>query len=365
MLVHEHDDRLLPRVVGRSCLRAVARSDIAVRLALEPVDERVRDISPGVEADIDDHGLLSHDILVGLALELGLVVVAHGGDVQVADFVSARLLDVLAQTIDAILVIQIVPLLLGQNLVLHRSRPGLAGVGVDQELELPVLLVIDEFVELLVEGQVVAVDGQNIFARLDPGFEVGAGRAGRHLAHAKARSAAITVIEHKPQLRRDRLRGAAGGRGDFRVRGFQFPDHPLQKPGELVAGLHRFEQRLILAANRHPIPAVKVWIVKPAMVGLPKLSERSPALRPHVPLPVGRERHLLRALALHPQGVELAVLGVERLLPVLGDAQLRLATPGGQSLRLLAVIRHGPNIPFGDKQDEALRRDRHVRLRRL
>ena len=217
MLVHQHDDGLFPRAVGRGLRAFVAWAIPAVLLALQPINQRVGDVAASVEAHIQNHALLAAHVFVGLALEAGLILPAHRADVQVAELPAGRGLHVFAQALGAVLVLQIVPVGSGENLVFHLPRAVLLRLLVHEELELAVLPVVDELVELLVQRHVLPVDGEHVVARLNFRLLVGTRRARRHLRHADARPG-MRVIKGEAQVRRHRLRHTGRGSGNLAVR---------------------------------------------------------------------------------------------------------------------------------------------------
>src|SRR5688572_31187448 len=128
--------------MGRLRLR-IGWTEIAVRLALDPINERVGDVAATVKAHVNDHRLLARHILVGFTLKLDLVAHAHGCQMQVTNLSIALFLDGLAKTLDAVAVVKVIPFPIAHDLILHGAGAQLVSVGVDEELELAALLVVD------------------------------------------------------------------------------------------------------------------------------------------------------------------------------------------------------------------------------
>ena len=87
-------ERALAEGLAAGCGGAVAGRHDEVVLAGEDVDDAAVDVAAVVVADVDDDALLALVLDVEVEVELGEVVVAHGGDVDVAELAAGDFFDV-------------------------------------------------------------------------------------------------------------------------------------------------------------------------------------------------------------------------------------------------------------------------------
>src|SRR5207248_11126169 len=100
---------------------------------------------------------------------------------------------------------------------------------------------------------------------------------------------------------------------------------------------------------------MKIRIIKTAMIRPPELRESSLPCRAHVPLPLGRERHLVTTLPLNRHRIKVSVLHVINLLALFGEAQLCFTATAREPFRFLAVVPDAPNVALRYEQDRSFR----------
>jgi hypothetical protein len=141
----------------------------AEQIAAQAFNQHLRNVSAAIAADIDNQGFLA-DLRIVILDEFADAVSAHVGDVKVAHFAVGSVGDELAVVGNPVKIDQIC--LAGDGAIRNGVRALRSCLGIDGELNGTISLVAQELIRIVLRGQILAVDRQDVipFLHVDTDF---------------------------------------------------------------------------------------------------------------------------------------------------------------------------------------------------